>query len=266
MSEEKALTIRQRPQITVSVWNVIESMAPVATAARMFGVTKEQAAIVMATGYELGLPLTTAFDVIYVSKDGRRVLRPKGALGLIRASGLLEQFDWTSDDKSATVTMKRRGEPAKSMTLTIKDAEKAGWKSTAWKTTPQNMLRWRLIGWLGDLLFGDVLLGLSIADDSYLPVEITPDGDVIDAQAEPLSRKPPEPASVETVATQAPSVPETPPESEPEEPPQAEATQTPTLADLVARFGVEAIMAENNNTPPASDADLVRIRDVLEAK
>lgn len=267
MSEEKALTIRQRPRITADVWNVIESMAPVAVASRMFGVKLEQAAIVMATGYELGLPLTAAFDVIYVSSDGRRVLRPKGALALVRASGLLERFEWKSDDKQATVTMKRKGdESATSMTLTIADAQKAGWKSTAWKTTPQNMLRWRLIGWMCDLLFTDVLLGLAIADDSYLPIEITPDGNVIDVQAQVLpTRTPPEPETAPEETTPAPSVLETPVETPQETPPPA-AVDVHTLADLVAKYGIPAIMAANENTPPGSDEDVARVWAKLEAQ
>ena len=181
--------------VTKEAWEVIQNIAPVAVASRMFGVTKEQAMIVMLTGHELGLPVTAAFDVIYVSKDGRRTLRPKGALALVHNSGLLEEFDWVSDSQKATVTMKRKGGKAHSMTLTIEQAKQAGWKSTAWETTPANLLRWRLVGWMTDLLFADVLCGLSIADDSYLPVEITEDGDVVETSSswivEPVTKSPP---------------------------------------------------------------------------
>lgn len=261
MTEERALVVRQSRQITESGWKTIMSIAPTATAARMFGVTQEQAAIVMLTGYELGLPISAAFDVIYVSRDGKRVLRPKGALGLVRSSGLLEKFDWESDDTSATVTMKRVDGPEKSMTLTIGQAQTAGWKSAAWQTTPQNMLRWRLIGWLCDLLFPDVLLGLSIADDSYLPVEITSDGDVIDGTTQWIT--PPV-----TELTQDTTAPTSVAQSSPQpptytEPPIPQPEPAMTLADLLQTWNAARIV-EVYGGVPGTPAQVAEAKEKLE--
>jgi hypothetical protein len=159
---------------------VIDKLSPAASGSRLFGLTNEQAKMVMLTGYELGMSLTGALRTMYVSQNGQVTLKPKGALALIQSSGLLEKYEWSGDNNSQTVTMKRRGRPERHMTLTLKEAQAAGWKSAAWTATPQNMLRWRLIGWLADLDWTDLLLGLSVADDSWMNVQITPEGDVIE--------------------------------------------------------------------------------------
>lgn len=159
---------------------VIDKLSPAASGSRLFGLTNEQAKMVMLTGYELGMSLTGALRTMYVSQGGQVTLKPKGALALIQSSGLLEKYEWSGDNNSQTVTMKRRGRPERHMTLTLKEAQAAGWKSAAWTATPQNMLRWRLIGWLADLDWTDLLLGLSVADDSWMNVQITPEGDVIE--------------------------------------------------------------------------------------
>ena len=265
--------------VTKEAWEVIQNIAPVAVASRMFGVTKEQAMIVMLTGHELGLPVTAAFDVIYVSKDGRRTLRPKGALALVHNSGLLEEFDWVSDSQKATVTMKRKGGKPHSMTLTIEQAKKAGWKSTAWETTPANLLRWRLVGWMTDLLFADVLCGLSIADDSYLPVEITEDGDVVETSSswivEPVTQSPPQTppkkdgGNGKDEPVQAASKASEPAETKQEEAPAAEtaAKEEPPedaaaiMANLVQEHGAAAVMAVNDGRIPNGLEEWQSVRD-----
>jgi len=158
---------------------VIDAIAPDdTTAARTFGMTSAQAKFAMWTGYEIGLPFTAALRVLYLSSDGKLTLKPEGALALIQASDLMEKFEWEGDNNKQTVTLKRQGRPTRQMTLTLKEAKEAGWKSDAWNKTPANMLRWRIIGWLGKLDWNDILLGMAIADDSYMDVEITSEGDV----------------------------------------------------------------------------------------
>ena len=161
-------------------WQFIERSSETLSKSRALGMIPEQVALAMLTGYELGLSFTGALRVLYVTKNGQIALRPKGALSLMRSSGQLEKFDYQGDGTKQTVTIKRKGQPERSMTLTIEEAKKAGWKSGAWDTTPANMLRWRLIGWLADMEFTDLLLGLPMADDSWLDVEMTPDGDIVD--------------------------------------------------------------------------------------
>lgn len=188
MTNENALITQQSDMLPIpkrqmgylDAIEVIDKLAPAASGSRLFGLTNEQAKMVMLTGYELGMSLTGALRTMYVGPSGAVTLRPKGALALIQSSGLLEKFEWEGDNNSQTVTMKRRGKPERRMTLTLKEAQAAGWKSDAWQKTPSNLLRWRLIGWLADLDWTDLLLGLSIADDSWMNVQITPEGDVIE--------------------------------------------------------------------------------------
>lgn len=184
---DNALAIRQnltpalpRKQVGyVDAIKVIDAIAPDdRTAISTFGMTKAQTRFAMWAAYEIGLPFTAGPRVFYASPDGKLVFKPEGVLALIQSSPEFENFSWKGDNNSQTVYIKRKGRPQREMTLTIQEAEKAGWKSAAWKTTPANMLRWRLIGWLGKLDWNDVLLGITIADDSYMNVEITEDGDV----------------------------------------------------------------------------------------
>jgi hypothetical protein len=163
----------------VDAIQVINAIAPDdRTAASTFGMTKAQTQFAMWTAYEIGLPFTAGPRVFYVSQDGKLTLKPEGVLALIQSSPDFESFTWEGDNNSQTVYLKRKGRPQRRMTLTLKEAQEAGWKSAAWKTTPANLLRWRLIGWLGKLDWNDVLLGMAIADDSYMNIEITEDGDV----------------------------------------------------------------------------------------
>lgn len=182
MTETTALAIMAKPINSKDI-AVIDLMAETVWKSGRFGVgSAAAAAATMYKGHELGLGKMASFDVIYVPSNGLPVLRPKGALALVRRSGLLEKFDWQGNRAEMTVTMQRKGETERELSLTYAEAKAAGWKSTAWDAVPQNMLRWRLIGWLCDLLFTDVLMGISVADDSWMAVEITPNGDVVDAE------------------------------------------------------------------------------------
>ena len=259
----KALVPRQ---ISSDIWKTIQDIAPTAVASRMYGMTEDQMAVVMLAGYELGLPLTAAVDVIYVAKSGKPTLRPKGALALVRRSGLLEQYDWTSDAKSATVTMKRKGDSkAHSMTLTIEEAQKAGWKSAAWDTTPANMLRWRLIGWLSDMLFPDVLMGLTIADDSWMEVEITAEGDVIEHVPSPEAVPQPRPqVPAAPVATPPPEKPPEPAKSMPAATPTAPAEKPLDIYGLLERgYTAEQITIANEGLIPDTSEKCQEVLDVM---
>lgn len=221
------------------------------TALATYGMTAAQAKMVMWTGFELGLTFTGALRVMYVSKQGKIVLRPIGALALIQGSGLLEKYEWQGDGKKQTIIMKRQGRPERRMSLTIEEALTAGWKSDAWVTTPANMLRWRLIGWLSDLDWTDLTIGLPTANDSWMDIEITADGDVIDLQATEL---PPVSAPSVTIDT-APSV---QPGTTPEAPtvPQIP-NYDKSLADLFKTTSQDEIIeAYNGKSLPITSAQV----------
>lgn len=171
--------------ITSQTWEMIQSIAPVAAAARMFGVTKEQAAVVMLKGHELGLGLASAFEFIHVI-DSKPSISPKGALALIHQSGELAalKIEDLTDTKSTPtrckVTMKRKNGFEYTVEFSMADAQRAGVvkDKSGWEKYPANMLRWRAVGYCADVVFPDVVGGL------YRPEEL---GAEVDADGEPVA-------------------------------------------------------------------------------
>lgn len=172
------LAKHQQP-MTIEAWNLISALAPAAHASRLFGVSSpEQAMMIMSKGYELGMPVTAAFELIQIIQ-GKPTLSPRGALALVQASGLLEQMEIKEGAGTCTVSMTRRGGIDYSLTWTLEDAKKAGIikPDSAWQSYPANMLRWRCIGFVIDVLFSDVTGGLKRADEFGAVVDA--DGAVI---------------------------------------------------------------------------------------
>lgn len=165
--------------LTIDAWNLIMAIAPAAHTSRLFGVSSpEQAMMIMAKGHELGMPITSAFEYIHVIQ-GRPTLSPRGALALVLASGLLEDMQIDDQRDRCTVTMKRRGVPAYRLTWTIDDAKRAGVvkPDSGWQGYQANMLRWRALGFVIDVLFSDVTGGLKRADEFGAAVDA--DGAII---------------------------------------------------------------------------------------
>lgn len=162
------LTTYHQPQpLTIEMWNLISAIAPAAHQSRLFGVSSpEQAMMIMSKGYELGMPITAAFELIHVIQ-GKPTLSPRGALALVQASGQLEAMQIDEQPGACTVTMRRRGGISYSLTWTLADAKKAGVikPDSAWQSYEANMLRWRAIGFVIDVLFSDVTGGLKRADE-----------------------------------------------------------------------------------------------------
>lgn len=162
-----ALTRHQPQPLTLDMWNLISALAPAAHQSRLFGVSSpEQAAMIMSKGYELGMPITAAFELIQVIQ-GRPTLSPRGALALVQASNLLEDMQINEKPGACTVTMTRRGGISYTLTWTLEDAKRAGIvkPDSAWQSYEANMLRWRAIGFVVDVLFSDVTGGLKRADE-----------------------------------------------------------------------------------------------------
>jgi hypothetical protein len=178
--------------------NLIMALAPSWHTCRWFGISSpEQATVLMAKAADLGLPITSAFDLIkpISTPNGTDLaLSPRGAQALILASGLLEDMQIDNQPERCTVTLKRRGVPTPiTITFAIDDARKAG--LTAGSPTSSgkprgdggyerwlaNMLRWRALGFAQDLLFADVCGGLSSAAKYDIP--ITEEGDFAESEA-----------------------------------------------------------------------------------
>lgn len=148
-------------------WAMIQQIAPVAATARMFGVTKEQAAIIMLKGHELRLGLAASFEFIHVI-DGKPSISPKGCLALIHSSGELKMLEIhdIADDKgnpaACNVHMERVNGFKYTVTYTMDDAKRANLvkPGSAWEKYPANMLRWRAVGYCADVVFPDVIGGM----------------------------------------------------------------------------------------------------------
>lgn len=171
-----------RQELSQTLVDHIQAIAPMVHASRLFGVNSpEQAAIIMIKGAELGLPPTAAFEMIQIIQ-GKPSISPRGALALVYQSGLLEAMETQEQDDACTVTMTRRGGITYTSSWSVADAKRAGlWKKDgAWETYPRNMCRWRAIGFLLDMLFPDVLAGLKTADQFGATVSV--DGDIIEGE------------------------------------------------------------------------------------
>lgn len=200
---------------------------------------------VMLKGYELGLSLTSSFELIQVVQ-GKPTLSPRGMLALIMQSPLCEKLDIKDEQDKAgnptacTVTMKRANGLEYTVRFSMEDAKRAGLVKAggAWEAYPANMLRWRAVGFCADVVFPDVIGGMKRADE--LGATISPEGDVIEGTWEPVQAAPEQP--VQTVQV---------------------ANATPSLSALVETYGPEAVMAANGGRIPGTDAELVTVAATL---
>jgi hypothetical protein len=266
--------------LTPEAWAMIERVAPAMHQARFFGgvTSPAAAAAIMLTGYELGLPLAASFRFVHVV-DGRPSLSPKGALAVLRRSGLLEGMELAEAPGACTVTMRRRGGEAYTLTWTLDDARRAGVvrPNGGWERYPQNMLRWRTIGYVADVLFPDVLGGLHRADEFGAPIDAS--GDVVrqsDGEADcgalvdPWASQPAQPLwpaaagaggpageADEDAVAEAPATAPTPP---------APPVPAPTrLDDLVDLYGADDVLTAAGGTIPATEDDVAAVAERLRA-
>lgn len=134
---------------------------------------KKVAAVILA-GYEVGLAPTQALGSIMLT-NGRLSIYGDGAMALVRASGLLESIeewvDGEGDDRTGHCKLKRRGEPERHYTFSIREANKAGLIERAkgkgpWATFPDRMLIMRPRGFGFRDIFADVLRGLVLYEEA----------------------------------------------------------------------------------------------------
>jgi hypothetical protein len=221
--------------LTPDVWHMISEIAPVMQKSRLFGVAStEQAIAIMLKGHELGFPLTMSYEVIKVIQ-GQPSLAPRGALALVLVSGQLEAWKIEEPVGSCSVWMKRVNGLEYSLTWTMDDAKRAGVvkPGSGWETYPANMLKWRVIGFVLDVLFPDVIGGMKRADE--FGANIDSNGNVIEAQW----------------SEQRPALPHTEPAPNP-------------LTVLVEKYGPEAVMAAAGNTIPQTEEEIKAVALKLE--
>jgi len=143
--------------------------------------TQEKASVIILHGLEVGLAPMTALQSIAVI-NGKPSLYGDGALGVVRASGLLERFNekLTTDGvvMVASCTVKRRGETPLTRTFSQSDAVKAQlWgKPGTWQQYPNRMLQMRARAFALRDGFADVMKGIGIREEIE---DIVPDLDLV---------------------------------------------------------------------------------------
>jgi hypothetical protein len=152
--------------------------------------TAEKCMVAILHGLEVGLTPMNALQSIAVI-NGRPTIWGDGAVGLIRASGLLEymkeyyEHEDTPEMKAVCV-VKRKGEPDSVKTyFSMADAKKAGLlgKAGPWQTYPKRMLKMRARWALRDT-FADVLKGLGLTEEAQDQARM--EGSQPQAEAEPF--------------------------------------------------------------------------------
>lgn len=142
----------------------------------------EQALAIMTMANELQIGIWAGFNGINVIQ-GKPTISPQLMLALINRSGELEELTIKGDDKSCSVTMKRKGRSAHTETFTMEDAARMRTKDRDgkviplsqkynWRTMPAVMLKWRAVSACARVVFSDVIIGF------YTPEEINPDLEV----------------------------------------------------------------------------------------
>jgi hypothetical protein len=132
--------------------------------------TAEAVAVALMHGLEVGLPPMMALQSIAVI-NGRPTLWGDGAMALVRATGLLEEFeewiDGAGDKMIAYCKIKRRGMMPVTHSFSVDDALKAKlWgKAGPWTTYPRRMIAMRPRSWCLRDVFADALKGLRIAEE-----------------------------------------------------------------------------------------------------
>jgi hypothetical protein len=205
------------------------------------------AAMIMAKGAELGLPLTASFDLIHVI-DSKPSLSPRGALAILHSSPEIKRVEIRelADEKSNYLghecTIERVNGFAYTARFTMADAKNANLvkDGSGWAKYPRNMCLWRAVGFAADVAAPDIIGGMKTADQ--FGAQVTAAGDVI----------PGEWVSAPTTA---------------EYNADSEASLAAAAAqELVAEYGAEAVLAANGGQIPTTMEEVDAVRYALIAE
>jgi len=137
----------------------------------------EKVARIILAGMEVGLSPAQSLESIWIGKNGKTSIWGDGALGIVRASGLLEEFaewvDGDGEDKTGHCKAKRAGGQEMHSTFSVREANAAGLIERArgklgdgpWITYQDRMLKIRARGFLLRDLFTDVMKGLVTTEE-----------------------------------------------------------------------------------------------------
>lgn len=174
------------PQTLEEAWRLAGALATSGMTPKSYGQDQNKIMVGMMAGAEVGLtPMASLQSIAVIGNNPS--LWGDGALGLIQASGLLEDMSETDDGEVATCTMKRKERATPIVrSFSMEDARKAGLagKTGPWTQYPARMRQMRARAFAMRDGFADVLRGLHIAEEvrDYAPMN---DGGTL--QAQPLT-------------------------------------------------------------------------------
>ena len=184
-------TALARSPMDVGEWGLILTVAQSVADSHLFpqAGTPSAAASILLAARDLGISYLAALQGLQMIQ-GKLTISPALAWGIVTASGELD--DYTIDDLAdgagnavgCRVWMKRRNGKDYAVVWTVEDAKRAGLVKPggAWVSYPANLCRWRAVGFVIDVLFPDLLLGLKRADEFGATVDAS--GVVIEAAPE----------------------------------------------------------------------------------
>jgi len=234
-------------EMSLGVWHMINTVADDVYRSRLFPVSSpQQAAAIMLKGYEIGLGLMASFEFVQVVK-GNVGLSPKGALAMLHNSPKIEDLELIrlTDEHNKFVGYQCRMKRADNgfehtERWTLDDAITAGLMKpdSNWEKYPENMCKWRSIGFCADVVAPDVTAGMVdfLIRPEQFGVRIDNEGNIVEGKVTTVKRS----------------------ENQPQE-----NTTSITLEQLLAQYSADQILQANGGTIPGTSEELERVANQL---
>lgn len=245
-------------EMSMGVWHMINSVASDVYRSRLFPVSSpQQAAAIMLKGYEIGLGLMASFEFVQVVK-GHVGLSPKGALALLHNSPKIAKIELKrlTDERNKFIgyecTIKRSNGFQHTERWELQDAITAGLMKpdSNWEKYPENMCKWRAIGFAADVAAPDVTAGMIdfLIRPEQFNVALDQEGNIIEGAYRENSYQNANNQSSTQTHTQSSINTE---------------LNSITLEELLDQYSAEEIMQANGGMVPGTSEELERVADRL---
>ncbi len=244
-------------EMSMGVWHMINTIADDVYRSRLFPVNSpQQAAAIMLKGYEIGLGLMASFEFVQVVK-GNVGLSPKGALAMLHNSPKIEDLELTrlTDEHNKFIGYQCRMKRADNgfehtERWVLDDAVTAGLMKpdSNWEKYPENMCKWRAIGFCADVVAPDVTAGMVdfMIRPEQFGVRVDNEGNIIEGNIEGKRAE-------KTVVV----------ESRAKTKDQEQAETTVTLEQLLDQYSADQILQANGGTVPGTSEELEQVANQL---
>lgn len=162
------------PNTLEEAWRLAGALAASDMTPKAYGRDQNKIMVGIMAGAEIGLTPFAALQSIAIIGNNPSVWGD-GALALVRASGLMEDFEETDDGTTATCRVVRKAQSTPVIRkFSVEDAKKAGLagKSGPWSQYPARMRQMRARAFALRDGFADVLKGMRIVEEvrDYAPM------------------------------------------------------------------------------------------------